>query len=221
MGIDGSATYMGLFTNNTEKVRIDSTGNVGIGTTSPETQLDITGNLTIGDRIYTRADGNRNTYIDSGTDIWRFYGGGNELLELSYAGGAVFNEGGADRDFRVESSTNSHMLFVDAGNNRVGIGTTSPTTALQVVGRTKTSELHASNGNAIYTNQGSVAIGTSQVDATAVLNIASTTKGVLFPRMTSAQRTAISSPATGLIVYQTDATEGLYIYKSTGWTQII
>jgi hypothetical protein len=39
--------------------------------------------------------------------------------------------------------------------------------------------------------------------------------------MTSAQRTAISSPTTGLIVYQTDATEGLYIYKSTGWVQII
>jgi len=92
---------------------------------------------------------------------------------------------------------------------------------LQVVGRTKTSELHASNGNAIYTNQGSIAMGTSQVDASAVLNIVSTTKGVLFPRMTETQRTAISSPATGLIVYQTDSTEGLYIYKSTGWTQII
>jgi hypothetical protein len=47
-------------------------------------------------------------------------------------------------------------------------------------------------------------------------------KNKTFPnKMTNAQRTAISSPAVGLMVYCTDATEGLYIYKSTGWTFII
>jgi hypothetical protein len=35
---------------------------------------------------------------------------------------STFNEGGIDRDFRVESNNNTHMLFVDGGNNRVGIG---------------------------------------------------------------------------------------------------
>ena len=70
-------------------------------------------------------------------------------------------------------------------------------------------------------NTGNVGMGTTSPDASAILDIASTTKGVVFPRMTSAQRTAISSPTTGLIVYQTDSTEGLYIYKSTGWVQII
>jgi hypothetical protein len=39
--------------------------------------------------------------------------------------------------------------------------------------------------------------------------------------MTNAQRTAIASPAVGLMVYCTDAVEGLYIYKSTGWTFVI
>ena len=48
----------------------------------------------------------------------------------------------------------------------------------------------------------------------------STTKGFLPPRMTSTQRTAISSPAVGLIVYQTDATEGTYEYTSSGWRLI-
>jgi hypothetical protein len=56
--------------------------------------------------------------------------------------------------------------------------------------------------------------------STAVLELSSTTQGFLLPRMTTAQRTSISSPAIGLIVYQTDATEGLYIYKSSGWTFI-
>ena len=37
-----------------------------------------------------------------------------------------FNEGGEDIDFRVESDGNANMLFVDGGNNRVGIGTSSP-----------------------------------------------------------------------------------------------
>jgi hypothetical protein len=59
------------------------------------------------------------------------------------------------------------------------------------------------------------------VDASAQVQIDSTTKGFLPPRMTNAQRTAISSPAVGLIVYCTDAVEGLYIYKSTGWTFVI
>jgi hypothetical protein len=42
--------------------------------------------------------------------------------------GSVFNEAGVDLDFRVESDNNSHMLFVDGGNNKVGIGTGTPST---------------------------------------------------------------------------------------------
>ena len=58
-------------------------------------------------------------------------------------------------------------------------------------------------------------------NASAQLDVTSTTRGFLPPRQTQAQRTAIASPAVGLIVYQTDLTEGLYIYKSTGWTFIV
>jgi hypothetical protein len=45
---------------------------------------------------------------------------------LSAKGGAVFNEDSADVDFRVESNGNANMLFVDAGNDAVGVGTGSP-----------------------------------------------------------------------------------------------
>ena len=43
--------------------------------------------------------------------------------DISLDGGSfVFNESSADKDFRVESNGNTHMLFVDGGNNKVGIG---------------------------------------------------------------------------------------------------
>jgi hypothetical protein len=67
-----------------------------------------------------------------------------------------------------------------------------------------------------------VNIGSSSpADRSAILQVTSNTQGFLPPRMTNAQRLAISSPAVALMVYQTDMIEGLYIYKSTGWTFII
>ena len=51
---------------------------------------------------------------------------------LTANGGAVFNEGSADVDFRVESNGDANMLFVDGGNNRVGVGTNAPTDTLNV-----------------------------------------------------------------------------------------
>jgi hypothetical protein len=62
-----------------------------------------------------------------------------------------------------------------------------------------------------------VGIGTSTPAATAALELSATDKGFLPPRMTEVQRTAISSPAAGLMVYQTDGTTGLYVYNGSKW----
>ena len=62
-----------------------------------------------------------------------------------------------------------------------------------------------------------VGIGTSTPDASAALELSATTKGFLPPRMTAAQRTAIGTPATGLMVYQTDGISGLYLYNGANW----
>ena len=51
---------------------------------------------------------------------------------LGVNGAAIFNESGADKDFRVESDGNANMLFVDGGNNKIGIGTASPSTSLHI-----------------------------------------------------------------------------------------
>jgi DNA-binding transcriptional regulator YdaS (Cro superfamily) len=57
---------------------------------------------------------------------------------LTVAKGAVFNEGSNDADFRVESNGNENMLFVDGGNNKVGIGTAAPLTTLHISGSAAT-----------------------------------------------------------------------------------
>jgi len=73
----------------------------------------------------------------------------------------------------------------------------------------------------IFDNGTSVAIGTSSPDASAVFELSATTKGFLPPRMTESERLAISSPSIGLMVYQTDEPDGVYVYKAAGWVQMI
>jgi hypothetical protein len=61
----------------------------------------------------------------------------------------------------------------------------------------------------------SIGIGTSSPNPSAQLDISSTSKGLLIPRMTQAQRNAISGPATGLMIYQTDNGPGYYYNAGT------
>ena len=77
---------------------------------------------------------------------------------------------------------------------------------------------------AIVTNvSAQVGIGTSSPDASAALEVTSTSQGLLPPRMTAVQRNSISNPAQGLIVYCTDCgTNGeLQIFNGTEYTNII
>ncbi len=68
----------------------------------------------------------------------------------------------------------------------------------------------------IITNaQNNLGVGTATPDVSAKLDVASTTQGVLFPRMTMAQRNAIASPAKGLLIWQTDGTAGFYYNSGT------
>ncbi|MFT4117881.1 hypothetical protein [Bradyrhizobium sp.] len=62
-------------------------------------------------------------------------------------------------------------------------------------------------------------IGTVMPSPSAALDVASTSRGLLPPRMTSAQRTAIATPATGLVVYDTDL-NALYVRTASAWTSV-
>jgi len=77
--------------------------------------------------------------------------------------------------------------------------------------------VHAQN---TFPSTGSTGIGTLAPNASSLLEINSITKGFLPPRMTQAQRNAIVSPATGLMIYQTNNTPGFYYFGGTGWNAV-
>ncbi len=64
-----------------------------------------------------------------------------------------------------------------------------------------------------------VGIGTTTPDGSAMLDVSATNKGMLVPRMTTAQRTAIATPATGLMVFDTD-NNSFWFFDGIAWKSI-
>lgn len=131
-------------TNNVERMRIDSTGNVGIGTTSPDAKLDIGEN-----NIITLDDtGGSTGFIGLGS-----YNDGtkNRAQGFSYYGfGIEVDRPNSVMSIRSYDSngeiSNSNITLHRNGN--VGVGTTSPQTRLDVVGNGNAIQIRRSNGYA-------------------------------------------------------------------------
>jgi hypothetical protein len=71
--------------------------------------------------------------------------------------------------------------------------------------------------------QAQMGIGTATPNAAAQLDVTSTSKGFLAPRMTKTERdaiTTVTSASKGLLIYQTDNTPGFYYYDGTAWTSL-
>ena len=62
-----------------------------------------------------------------------------------------------------------------------------------------------------------VGIGNTNPDPSSILELTSTTQGLLTPRMSQSERDAIVTPATGLLIYQTDNAYGFYYYDGSSW----
>ena len=67
--------------------------------------------------------------------------------------------------------------------------------------------------------QNNVGIGTTTPDSSAVLDVSSIDKGILIPRLTTIQRTAIANPTVGLLVFDTD-TEAFWFLETSGWKEL-
>ena len=80
--------------------------------------------------------GNDFTVVHDGSNTAIANATGNLTITTAASSSVIINEDSADVDFRVESNGNTHGLFVDAGNDRVGVMTSSPGYALDVSGST-------------------------------------------------------------------------------------
>jgi hypothetical protein len=104
-----------------------------------------------GTGIFTIASPNSNTNRtltlpdDTGTIVTNSGNQAGSFTTLNTSGAVVFNDAGADVDFRVEGDTDANLLFVDASADKVGIGTSSP--SYKVHSR-------SGNGNVALTNAG-------------------------------------------------------------------
>ena len=157
---------------------------------------------------YTEASGNYSTSFGSYTTASGNYATsfGRTTTAYSYAETAL---GSYNTTYTPNNSTS-----YDSGDRLFVIGN-------------GTSSSNLSDALIIYKNgntelNGSLAIdsdSSSSPDASAILDLTSTDKGILIPRMTTGERTVISSPAVGLLVYDTDENSFWY-YNGSTWTAI-
>ncbi|OWW23718.1 hypothetical protein B4Q04_18370, partial [Zobellia sp. OII3] len=130
-------------------------GNVAIGKTSITNNraLDVEGNIELNDYLFMNG---KEVLRDSDTWLRINHNSGftNGILTNSYLrvdNRVTINEGGGDYDFRVEGTSDTHLLFTDGLSNEVGIGTNSPDAKLDVEGGTVRFSDYGSNavtGNA-------------------------------------------------------------------------
>lgn len=112
--------------------------------------------------------------------------------------------------FNAATAQNWSLSGNSDANNSSVLGTRNLTPLKMIVNNIERARIDA---------DGTLSLGTTSGSASAILNIRSTTKGILLPRMTKTQRNAISAPATGLMIYQTDNGPGLYYYRG-GWKKL-
>lgn len=72
-------------------------------------------------------------------------------------------------------------------------------------------------GNSVNAQGVAINSTSAAADASSILDVSSTTQGMLIPRMTMAERDAILILANGLIIYQTDNSPGIYAYDGANW----
>ena len=75
---------------------------------------------------------------------------GENTLALSVSGAFVFNESGLNNDARFEGDTDQNLMFVDASTDRVGIGTATPKTKLDVIGTLSGAALRVSGAAEVH-----------------------------------------------------------------------
>jgi len=210
-------------------VRYNNGARFGVGNTASTMVMTATAKVGIGEddptaRLHVKGEAPVESPPGSGT-----FTNPTALLVENSAGADLLkiDDGGVTT---ITSSTQSVPLYVSATGSGTG-GIEIRSTSLRrfrILATSTITTLEATNTGGITTNSSLNVGGSAAADASAVLQADSTTKGFLPPRMTETERLAInmvgdpavSTPAEGLMVYQTAPTVGLYIYSESAWKQV-
>ncbi|MEI8201368.1 MAG: collagen-like protein [Bacteroidota bacterium] len=209
--------------------------NVGIGTSSPLlAPLQVQGSVGNTVAYFSKDSVSKGVSIisdDPGIYFNSYWNGGAKAMgHFGYPtfistdqsiGGLIFGTSSQNIHAANEAITIDERMRI-TGTGRVGIGTSTPHSKLDINGSAAIGTY--AGVNTAPTNglivSGNVGIGTINPDASAALDVSSTTKGFLPPRMTSAQAMAIISPPAGLMIFDTDD-KNLYLYDGTKWKQLV
>ena len=151
---------------------------VGVGTTSPSYKLDV-----------VRNDNSVNPLINIGNNVNNT--GSRAIMQFS-SSTATGQVGTVSNSFTAVSTINANETYL-LGTHGIVIHNNSTTAPIRFF--TNASERMRLNSDGI------LAIGTTSPNASALLDLTSTTKGLLLMRMTGTEAEAISTPADGLVVY--------------------
>ena len=148
-GTGNGTNLLDVEAGSTTVFRVRGDGRVGIGKVSslPDAMLTLSSSNTDSDLAIAHKIhhiGDSDTFITFGVDDVNIQAGGVDFIKITEDDSQdtlTINEGGADVDFRVESSANTHTLFAQGSSGFVGIGTSSPDGILHIDGGTSNTEL--------------------------------------------------------------------------------
>jgi hypothetical protein len=135
---------------------------------------------------------------------------GTALLTITDDGNSIFNSSITSTPIVSRTSSSTSVIELqNAGSTR----------RFRILASSTLTTFEASNTDGITTNSSLNVGGSTSSNASAILQADSTTKGFLPPRMTTTQKNAIASPATGLVVYDTTLGK-LCVRTASAWETI-
>ena len=133
---DACAIQAGRSNGTTDPLLLNPYGdNVGIGTTSPSSTLDVNGDVTITNKLIHSGD--TDTFMKFDTNQIGFVTGNSTRFQIQTSL-VRFNQEGVNQDFQVFGQNDDNLFFADASTDRVGIGTNSPNFKLHLKDGTST-----------------------------------------------------------------------------------
>ena len=228
-----------LKVNGTELLGLDKTGKLGIGISDPASKFHVAGTgdtrITVGNASAAIQFGVESTgpcfITNNASQPLYFMTNSVERMRITASGGLAVGtdsvRGGVVQINGQTSNTNGtgldqgQLLITDTDNpNDSGlmIGYRFDP-MVDEYGRLQARNSLGPVAIAIQPGGGRVGIGISGVNQSAVLEVASTTMGFLPPRMTTVQRDAISSPANGLVLYNS-STNKLQVRAAGAWVDL-